>query len=188
MARSEEGRVCLAIFPSEPGGEASVNVCKQIREGNEQSLESSNACCGQVAEPPLGFLSAKPSLHVTVSLGDLGRETRSGFFSPVLKLSPAPWLASYSIHPVLLTCLGEQQAGPFPLVDGLASSGAGLAPGRIGGVGQNGWALPHRLPLAGQAPHSVHSVDPWAAVPLPAQAPGALILGHWALLPGLLLS
>lgn len=126
MARSEEGRVCLASFPSEPGGEASVNVCKQIREGNEQSLESSSACCGRVAEPPLGFSSAKPSLHVTVSLGDLGREPHSGFFSPVLKLSPALWLASYSIHPVLLTCLGEQQAGSFPLVDGRPLLGLAL--------------------------------------------------------------
>lgn len=86
---------------------------------------------------------------------------------------------------MLTTCLGEQlprKPGPSPVMDGPPQrQRLALLPLGVVREGKNGCALPHRLPLAGQALHSVYSAGPWAALPLSAQAPGALILGHWAL-------
>lgn len=173
-------RVCLAMVPSEPGGEASVNTHKQAGEGNGQSRDSSSACCGWVCQPPL-LCQAFP-LHHCVTMTLVGN---CPTLIPLSWAQAQPWpLVGIIFHPVLVSCLGEhlfRRPSSSPVMDGLASSGPGLAPGHTGGVGQNGCALPHRSPLAGQTPHSVHSIGRWAPLLVLTQGPGALILGHWAL-------
>lgn len=57
-------RVCLAIVPSEPGGEASVNTHRQEREMDKAETLQVPAVVGFVNHRS----SAKPSLCVTVSL------------------------------------------------------------------------------------------------------------------------
>lgn len=138
-----------------------MNLCRLVREGSGQSLESSSTCCGHVGKPPLGF-SSSPGLSLlsgfTVSLWDRGRRrpTTHTVISPLLCSGPALPFGGRLILPCACCLPGRAAA--------LASAGAGLAPRPPLGmeVERDRVAVPppHRPPTAGQAPHLSTALAP----------------------------